>query len=213
LRHAPLVATIGGVAGARAPGWIGGEAPATAIAADANRAACPGPAGTLSEQPELRSTGDLVRLAKQVTLRTRHGKSVFYHAGHRETAEAFIRSNPSYTTIDHLLAETAAGLELLHLLKGRSWSEVRDVWWELSRRLAAESSGDVHVFGSGRYTDAEAGSVSSDAAIRKNWQSRHESARAKFADDVFEKIELPVLETNPNIDTIYYNGQDIDAEG
>ncbi len=106
------------------------------------------------------------------------------------------------------------GRELLAwLLDGRAWQETRDVWWELSRRLARASTGDVHVFGDGRYAAVEtaAASPALPPGDLTRWMGRFAGSQHKYADTVFEKLELPELEHNPRVDTIYYNGVDIDA--
>jgi hypothetical protein len=36
---------------------------------------------------------------------------------------------------------------------------------------------------------------------------RHKYSTGSFANTVFEKIELPELEVNPQVTAIYYNGQ------
>lgn len=113
-------------------------------------------------------------------------------------AQAFVRQHPGYTRIDELLQGSPNGRGLLALLAARSWKEKEEVWWELSRKLARAASGDVHCFGPERLTRAQPVSTH---------RSRFDAQ--KYADTVFEKIELPELDNNPSVETIYYNGKPI----
>ena len=138
-------------------------------------------------------------LASSVTLNPAFGRAVFWSEGDgKRLAEEFVRTHPGYTRLEELLPQTTMGKVLLGELtaRGRQWDTVKEVWWELSRRLARVAAGAVHVFGPPRL-------------IMDGPLSAH---RSKFSPDhhvdtVFEKVELPELEENPKVTQIFYNGR------
>ncbi len=131
-----------------------------------------------------------------MVLNPMRGRAVFYHGeeGCRRAA-LFVRKHVGHTRIDDLLARTPLGQELLRALGDKPWANKEEVWWELSRKLARAAIGDVQCFGPERLT-------------RNQPIASHRSAftpRA-YSHTVFEKVELPELENNQNVETIYYNG-------
>lgn len=134
--------------------------------------------------------------AQQVLLAPLRDHAVFYHGDEgRRRAESFVRQHPGHTRLDELLKRIPTGAEFLSLLGEKPWVQKEEVWWELSRQLARAASGDVHCFGPERLTRTQPVSTH---------QSRF-SPRA-YAHTVFEKVELPELENNPRVATIFYNG-------
>lgn len=122
--------------------------------------------------------------------------AVFYHGdeGFRR-ASLFVRQHAGHTRIDDLLGRTPVGQELQRVLGDEPWAKKEEVWWELSRRLARAASGDVQCFGTERLS-------------RNQRISSHRSVFAPraYSHTVFEKVELPELENNHRVETIYYNG-------
>lgn len=141
----------------------------------------------------------LLSRATTVALQPLVDRAVFYaeDEGARLAAE-FIQARPGYTRLDELLARTREGRELWKQLTlgGRPWSDVEEIWWELSWRLARSAQGVVHVFGPRRLIE--------DRPLE---EFRHKYSTGSFAHTVFEKVELPELEANPRVTTILYNGQ------
>ncbi len=134
--------------------------------------------------------------AQRIVLNPMRGRAVFYHGdeGSRR-ADLFVRQHAGHTRIDDLLRRTQVGEELLRVLGDKPWAKKEEVWWELSRRLARAASGDVQCFGPARLS-------------RNQPVSTHRSVftpRA-YSHTVFEKVELPELENNHRVETIYYNG-------
>jgi hypothetical protein len=143
------------------------------------------------------------------------GRAVFYHGeeGTRRAREFVLLKGDGFTRIDELLAQTALGKELLAQLviaKESRWDEIEEVWWELSRKLARNASGDVYCFGpERRLTDRGA----ADAfRSRFRWYEVPDPVSGKlerryaFADTIFDKVELPELENNDRVCRIFYNG-------
>lgn len=141
----------------------------------------------------------LLKMASTVALQPQCDRTVFYaeDEGARLAAE-FIKANPGYLRLDELLPLTREGRELWKTLTtgGRRWSDVEEIWWELSWRLARSAKGVVHVFGPRRLTE--------DRPLE---DFRHKYTTGSFAHTVFEKVELPELEANPQVTAIFYNGQ------
>jgi hypothetical protein len=140
-------------------------------------------------------TSLLIR-AQHVAFAPVRNRVVLYHGdeGCRRAA-LFVRQHAGCTRIDELLERDPAGKGILRLLGTKPWAEKEEVWWELSRKLARAASGDVHCFGPERLT-------------RNQPVSTHRSrfVPRAYENTVFEKVELPELDTNPLVETIYYNG-------
>jgi hypothetical protein len=141
----------------------------------------------------------LVELALRVPLNPLRGRAVFYaeDEGGR-LAQAFLARHPSHTRLDELLRDSSDGMKLLDRIGPsgrRRWSNIEEVWWELSWRLARAASGEVNCFGPQR--------LLVDRPIE---ESRHRRGRA-FVNTIFEKIELPALEENPRVTAIFINGR------
>lgn len=141
----------------------------------------------------------LLDLASNVPLRPAPDRAVFYAEDEGASLAAkFIAANPAYTRLDELLQASSDGRRLWSALtaKGRPWSDVEEVWWELSWRLARAAKGHVHVFGPARLVE--------DRSLS---EFRHKYTTGAYANSVFEKVELPELEQNPAVTRITYNGQ------
>jgi hypothetical protein len=138
----------------------------------------------------------LLMRAQQVPLAPLRDRAIFYHGDEgRRQAEHFVRQHVGHTRLDELLKQSVSGVELLRVLGAPPWAEKEEVWWELSRKLARAASGDVHCFGPERLS-------------RTQPVATHQSGftpRA-YAHTVFEKVELPELDNNPRVETIFYNG-------
>lgn len=149
----------------------------------------------------LRFTTDrhLLKLAACVPLFPATDRAVFYadDDGAR-LASAFVAQHARHTRLDELLQSNPAGRTLWHSLTaaGHPWSNIEEVWWERSWRLARSAKGIVHVFGPQRLM-----------ADRPLAQFQHRYSTGSYANTVFEKVELPELEANPNVTGIFYNGQ------
>jgi hypothetical protein len=139
--------------------------------------------------------------AQSIVFAPRRDRTVLYHGDEgARRAELFVRQHPGYTRIDELLEGSPPkgnpeGRELLRLLKAKPWAQKEEVWWELSRKLARAASGDVHCFGPERLTRSQPVST-----------HRSRFAPRAYANTVFEKVELPELDNNHLVETIYYNG-------
>ncbi len=141
----------------------------------------------------------LLKLASVVPLNPEKDRAVFYadDFGAR-LAERFVQSNPGFTRLNELLDQTPVGRGLWsELTKGGSpWNHIEEVWWELSWRLARAAQGTVNVFGPTRFVRNEPPSA-----------FRHRYSTGSYANTVFEKVELPELESNPRVTQILFNGQ------
>jgi hypothetical protein len=144
----------------------------------------------------------LLKLASQVPLYPKKDRAVFYadDFGAR-LASSFVKKHPEFTRLDELLGMTPEGRDLWAKiirpkLIGKEWSNIEEVWWELSWRLARAAEGIVNVFGPTRLTRNEP--ISS---------ARHKYSTGSYANTVFEKVELPEMEANPRVTQILYNGQ------
>lgn len=147
--------------------------------------------------PSFATDKQLLTRAQHITFVPLRNRVVLYNGAEgQRRAELFVQQHPGYTRIDELLQRTAEGKEILTLLGAKSWDEKKEIWWELSRKLARAACGDIHCFGPERLT-------------RNQPVSTHRSRfeRRKYADTVFEKVELPELDNNQLVDTIYYNGK------
>jgi hypothetical protein len=113
-------------------------------------------------------------------------------------AAQFVKKNPDHTRLNELLQATPQGRDLWARLNagGRPWSDLEEVWWELSWRLARSAKGVVNVFGPRRLI-----------ADRPLSEFKHRYTTGSYANTVFEKVELPELEANPAVTRILYNGQ------
>ena len=138
----------------------------------------------------------LLAQAQRIPLRPPRNQAVFYHGdeGARRSI-LFVRQHPGHVRIDELLQRTSDGRDLLAVLGDRPWAQKEEVWWELSRSLARAAAGDVHCFGPERLTRAQ-----------PLVTHRSQFVPGAFANTVFEKVELPELWNNPQVETIYYNG-------
>ncbi len=144
----------------------------------------------------------LLDMAVRVPLVPKKDRAVFYadDFGAR-LAAAFVKQNPDFTRLDELLDQTPMGRDLwANLIRGgRDWSRVEEVWWELSWRLARAAEGTVNIFGPTRFSRNEPLSA-----------FRHKYATGSYANTVFEKVELPELESNPRVKQILFNGTPFD---
>ena len=125
--------------------------------------------------------------------------TVFYaeDEGARLAAQ-FVKGNPDHTRLNELLQTTPQGRKLWASLNARArpWSDLEEVWWELSWRLARNAKGVVNVFGPRR--------LIADSPLA---EYKHKYTTGSYANTVFEKVELPELEANPAVTRILYNGQ------
>jgi hypothetical protein len=157
----------------------------------------------MAENPHnrVRFTSDpqLVLAASTVPLHPDRDKAVFYAEDEgARLSEAFISSNPGHVRLDELLKGSSGGQSLLKVLMTtmRPWSELEEVWWELSWRLARAASGVVNVFGPKRLNED-----------RPLSEFEHKYTTGSYANTVFEKVELPELAANQRVTRILYNGQ------
>jgi hypothetical protein len=156
-------------------------------------------AGHPKDRMRLTTNTDLLAQASTVVLLPPTDRSIFYAEDDgAKLASAFIAANPRHTRLDDLLQKTPEGRALWISLtaKGNPWSELEEVWWELSWRLARAARGVVNVFGPARLVED-----------RPLSDFRHKYSTGSYANSVFEKVELPELEANPNVTLIYYNGK------
>lgn len=152
-------------------------------------------------QSRIRFTTDphLMKLASSIRLSPPPDRVVFYADDDgAKLASAFVTQHPGYTRLDELLQSTPMARALWRSLtaQGRPWSNIEEVWWELSWRLARSAKGIVHVFGPQRLV--------SDRPLS---EYKHRYSTGSYANTVFEKVELPELEANPNVTEIRYNGE------
>ena len=156
-------------------------------------------AGHPKDRRRLLTNTALLKQASTVQLVPATNCSVFYAEDEgARLAAAFIASNPRHTRLDDLLQRTPEGRVLWSALiaKGNPWSELEEVWWELSWRLARAARGVVNIFGPARLVED-----------RPLSEFRHKYSTGSYANSVFEKVELPELEANSNVTSIFYNGQ------
>jgi len=143
----------------------------------------------------------LLKAAETVALVPAVDRTVLYgeDVGARRAA-AFVKSNPGHMRLDELLLQTQPGKGLLAALLERQrqgrWTEVEEVWWELSWRLARAAQGAVHIFGPDRFMRDQPLS-----------SFKHKYSTGTYANSVLEKVELPELEANPAVTEIYFNGK------
>lgn len=95
---------------------------------------------------------DLLRIANRVRLEPLKDGAVFYHGNNGgENAATFVSNHLGSTRLDDLLHRTDTGrnlvTDLLRLKNRYGWEPVKEVWRELSARLAEASVGDVWFFG------------------------------------------------------------------
>jgi len=155
-------------------------------------------AGHPKDRARFDTNSDLLNAASRVTLRPAPDRAVFY-ADDEGAAQAarFVAANPGFQRLDELLAITLEGRALWPAIdpKRNPWPQIEEVWWELSWRLARAAGGTVQVFGPRRLTED-----------RPLSEFRHKYATGAFGNTTFEKVELPELEQNPNVTSIFYNG-------
>ncbi len=148
---------------------------------------------------------ELIATANVVTLTPERDRAVFYceDEGKRLAAD-FVARHAGHTRLDELLQQTQQGRRLwASLVAPRPWSDNEEVWWVLSRRLAAAAAGVVHAFGPARLTH--------DVPVQAHRHAYPVRAadgtlRNTYANTVFEKVEWPELEQNPAVTVVYYNG-------
>jgi len=149
---------------------------------------------------EFTTNKELLGIAMRVPLSPERNRAVFYaEAVGAKLSKTFIDQNPGYKRIDELLIVNPEGRNLLASMKkdGKiAWTNVREIWYELSRRLAETASGDVYCFVPNRLVE--------DRPVSEN---EHSFDKGRYASTVFEKIELPALALNPNVDRIFLNGK------
>ena len=141
----------------------------------------------------------LLERASRVPLMPSPDRAVFYAEDEGALlAASFVASNPGYQRLDELLQSSPHGKALWQALTatGRPWSDVEEVWWELSWRLARVAKGAVNVFGPRRLAEG-----------RPLSEFRHKYVTGAYAYSVLEKVELPELEQNPGVTSILYNGR------
>jgi hypothetical protein len=151
---------------------------------------------SMAIRQSLATDKQLLTKAQCIVLNPMRSRAVFYHEDEgARRADLFVRQSAGHTRIDDLLQRTKEGQELLHLLGEKPWANKEEIWWELSRGLARAASGDVQCFGPARLS-------------RNQPVSTHRSVFTPnaYAHTVFEKVELPELENNIRVETIYYNG-------
>jgi hypothetical protein len=156
-------------------------------------------AGNPKNRVRFTTDGELLKLASAVPLYPPVDKAVFHaeDEGAKLAAE-FVAKNPDYVRLDELLQRTRIGLKLWAEIKKeqRPWTDTEEIWWELSWRLARSAKGVVNVFGPKRIVEE-----------RPLSEFRHKYSTGSYANTVFEKVELPELEANPNVSKIFYNGK------
>jgi len=147
---------------------------------------------------KINTNREIFFLARLIVLRPAFNKAVFYHGedGKRK-AESYVRQNVGSTTITDLLRRSPKGKELLSKLESIvDWQSIKEIWWELSRKMAQAASGDVHCFGSER--------LNIDGPVNAHRSTFEKNA---YCHTVFEKVELPVLENNRRVESIFYNNK------
>lgn len=154
------------------------------------------PAGELSAK-RFTVDQDLLRLSRSIDLRPPHNHAVFWcETAGQKLAEAFVAKNHHFRRLDDILQDSPNGLRLYRHLTSpyRSWSDVEEIWWDLSFRMATAASGIVNAFVPPRFTE--------DRPV-SDFKHRFSG---NYADTQFEKIELLELESNPNVTQIFLNG-------
>jgi hypothetical protein len=148
----------------------------------------------------------LIKLANSVWIRPPLDGAVFYCDDEGAAlAEDFLAKHPSgFTRLDELLIGTPQGSILFRKLteKGKPWSAIEEVWWELSWRMARAARGVVNVFVPPRLIDSQ---TVDEEELKKRF--RHKYTTGAYAHTVFEMVELPELEANVNVTAIYINGK------
>jgi hypothetical protein len=156
-------------------------------------------AGSPSTRVRFTTDKSLLASASSVALKPPFGKTVFFAEDEGAAmSAAFVEKNPGYVRLPEILKMTSEGRTLWTALvaHGRPWSDEEEVWWELSWRLARAARGIVNVFGPARLVQD-----------RPLSEFKHKYVTGSYANTVFEKVELPELEANPNVDAIFYNGR------
>lgn len=156
-------------------------------------------AGHPKDRKRLTTDAALMESASSIALRPPIDRAVFYadDEGARQ-AEEFVNQGGGFMRLNELLQQTHLGRDLWSKLcdRGRPWSSKEEVWWELSWRLARAAKGVVNVFGPARLVE--------DRSLE---EFKHKYTTGAYGNTVFEKVELPELEQNPRVTTIYYNGR------
>lgn len=156
-------------------------------------------AGHPKDRKRFTSDRALLQRASTVILRPTPDMAVFYAEDEGALLAAkFVAANPGHQRLDELLQLSTGGKALWQSLVGgsRPWSDVEEVWWELSWRFARAAKGHVNVFGPARLIED-----------RPLSEYRHKYVTGAYAHTVFEKVELPELEQNPAVTGISYNGR------
>ena len=109
----------------------------------------------------------------------------------------FVDSNPKFMRLDDILQSSPQGRGLWPSInpKVNRWSDIEEVWWELSWRLARTARGIVNVFGPARFLED-----------RPLSEYKHKYSTGSYANTVFEKVELPELVVNEQVTQILFNG-------
>jgi hypothetical protein len=180
----------------RLPGPTASTLPALAGTLRRWPASAPGPVDAL---PRGARAPTLLELASWVPLAPPPDRAVFYAEDDgAQRAAAFVARDRRYMRLDDLLPQSESGAALWAALRaqGRPWADVEEVWWQLSWRLARAAKGVVNVFGPERLVR--------DGDVEEH---RHRHATNKYVNTVFEKVELPELDANPDVTQILYNGR------
>ena len=145
---------------------------------------------------------NLLRMSNNVVFSPLRNGSIFYFGHGAKAAENLSVSTYAHTRIDDLINSTGLGRLLFVELDRRkeqgkhTWPHVEEVWWNLSRRFAEASSGDVFCFGNSRDLTESGG-----ASLFKS-----KFNYTRYVDEIFWKVELPTLENNNRVNQIFLNG-------
>jgi hypothetical protein len=97
-------------------------------------------------------------------------------------------------------------------LRALPWHEAEEIWWLLSARLAEAATGAVRVFAAGIVNPELGASTEVDVSKHRSAHKPRGDARAAYCNSVFEKVEGPALDGNPNADPVLLMGRNINSK-
>jgi hypothetical protein len=130
----------------------------------------------------------------------------------RELARRFCAAHSSarYVTLETILERHYGTFyrELCDL----PWTQSEEIWYLLSAKLAESAQGTVRVFAAGVTGREHDPSGPVEVKKYKSTHGPRGNAHVAYCNSVFEKVEGPALDNNPDADPVMLMGRNINAK-